>query len=155
MKLITELHEGPAALVPCEPAVVEYLGLRFEGAREEWNLQFNHDLADEQVDLERALERLEPISPEVPILVLGRDTDHLQGLFKKLYELLARSGKKVEWDSYDHPEHAYHWGPIRTQKVIGYEGSVADVEGTYESDRIQRETVERVVGFLNDHVRDR
>jgi len=33
--------------------------------------------------------------------------------------------------------------------------SSADVEGTYETDRIQRETVERVVGFLNEHVRDR
>jgi acetyl esterase/lipase len=155
MKIISELREGPAALVPSEPAVVEFLGLHIEGPREEWNLQFNDDLTDDQIDLQRALQRIEPISPELPILVLGRDADHFQGLFRKLFELLERSGKRVEWESWDHPEHAYHWGPVRTQKVIGYEGSVADVEGTYETDRMQEETLDRVVGFLNRHVRDR
>jgi dienelactone hydrolase len=155
MKLISELKEGPAALVPSEPAVIEYLELRFEGPRAEWNLQFNDDISDDQIDLKRALDRIEPISPEVPILVLGRDGDHLQGVFKKLYDLLKRSGKKVEWDSYDHAEHAYHWGPIRSQKVIGYEGSVADVQGSYETDPVQEETLERVIGFLNQHVKRR
>jgi dienelactone hydrolase len=155
MKLITELSLGPAALVPSEPAVIEYLGLRFDGPRAEWNLQFNADIADDQIDMEVALERIERISPDVPILVLGRDGDHLQGVFKKLYELLERTGKNVQWATYDHPEHAYHWGPVRTQKVIGYEGSVADVEGTYEIDRIQEETADRVISFLNEHVRDR
>lgn len=155
MKLITELKEGPAALIPSEPAVIEYLDLRIEGPREEWNLQFNDDLSDEQIDLERALDRIEPISPDLPILVLGRDTDHLQGLFKKLHELLERTGKRVEWASYDHPEHAYHWGPVRAQKVIGYEGSVADVEGHYETDPTQAETLTKVMSFLNEHVRNR
>ena len=154
MKLISELKDGPAALIPSEPAVIEYLDFRFEGPREEWNLQFNDDLTDDQVDLERALERIEPISPELPILILGRDSDHLQGLFKKLFELLERCGKNVQWESFDHPEHAYHWGPIRSQKVVGYEGSVADVEGTYETDPIQEATLERVLGFLNEHVRN-
>jgi dienelactone hydrolase len=152
MKLITELGTGPAALVPAEPAVIEYLDLRFDGPRAEWNLQFNKDLDDDQIDLERALARIETISPDLPILVLGRDQDHLQGLFRKLFELLQRAGKRVDWASYDHEEHAYHWGPIRTQKVVGYEGSVADVEGTYETDPVQEETLERVIAFLNEHV---
>jgi acetyl esterase/lipase len=155
MKLITELKEGPAALVPSEPAVVEYLELRFEGPRAEWNLQFNSDLTDDQINLERALERISPISPELPILVLGRDGDHLQGLFRKLYELLERTGKKVEWASFDHPEHAYHWGPIRTQKIVGYEGSVADVEGTYETSPVLVETMAKVLAFLDQNVRNR
>ena len=154
MKVISELKEGPAALIPSEPAVIEYLDFRFEGPREEWNLQFNDDLTDDQVDLERALERIEPISPELPILILGRDSDHLQGLFRKLFELLERSGKNVQWESFDHPEHAYHWGPIRSQKVVGYEGSVADVEGTYETDPLQEATLARVLEFLNEHVKN-
>ena len=154
MKLISELKEGPAALIPSEPAVIEYLDFRFEGPREEWNLQFNDDLTDDQVNLERALGRIEPISPDLPILILGRDSDHLQGLFKKLYELLERSGKNVQWESFDHPEHAYHWGPIRSQKVVGYEGSVADVEGTYETDPTQEATLNRVLEFLDEHVKN-
>jgi dienelactone hydrolase len=154
MKLISELKEGPAALIPSEPAVIEYLDFRFEGPREEWNLQFNDDLTDDQLNLERALERIERISPDLPILILGRDSDHLQGLFKKLYEVLERSGKNVQWESFDHAEHAYHWGPIRSQKVVGYEGSVADVEGTYETDPIQEATLTRVLEFLNEHVKN-
>lgn len=154
MKLISELKDGPAALIPSEPAVVEYLELRFEGPREEWNLQFKDDLTDDQINVERALERIEPISPDLPILILGRDSDHFQGLFRKLYELLDRCGKNVRWESFDHPEHAYHWGPIRTQKVVGYEGSVADVEGTYETDPVQEATLDRVLGFLNEHVKN-
>src|SRR5918999_1734508 len=70
MKIISELREGPAALVPSEPAVVEFLGLHIEGPREEWNLQFNADLTDDQIDLDRALERIEPISPDLPIFIL-------------------------------------------------------------------------------------
>ena len=155
MKVISELGRGPAALVPAEPAVIEFLELQFQGPRKESNLRFNDDLTDEQVDLALATKRIEPISPELPILVLGRDDDHLQGLFRKLYELLERAGKNVEWDSFDHAEHAYHWGPVRSQKVVGYEGSVADVEATYDIDPVMETTLNRVVTFLNEHVRDR
>lgn len=88
-------------------------------------------LTDAQVDLKRAMERIERIAPPVPILVLGRDTDHLQGLFRKLHELLSPAGKQAEWASRDHPEHAYHWGPRRQ-------------DGGYALDPIQRETQDRV-----------
>jgi dienelactone hydrolase len=155
MKVISELGHGPAALVPSEPAVVEFLELRIEGPRTEANLQFNDELTDDQIDLAVATKRIEPIDPDLPILVLGRDDDHLQGVFKKLHELLERAGKNVEWESFDHPEHAYHWGPVRTQKVVGYEGSVADVEATYDIDPVMVATLTRVVTFLNRYVRDR
>jgi acetyl esterase/lipase len=155
MKIISELGQGPAALIPSEPAVIEFLELRFEGPRAEWNLQFRQELRDDQVNLERALQRIEPISPDLPILVLGRDDDHLEGLFKKLYELLERSGKRVRWRSFDHPAHAYHWGPVRSQKVVGYEGSVADVEEGYEVDPVQQQTGDLVIGFLDEHVKNR
>jgi hypothetical protein len=77
----------------------------------------------------------------VRILVVGRDDDHLQGLFKKLHELLTRAGKQAEWATFDHPEHAYQWGPPRG-------------EGGYEPDALQSATLERVVEFLNVNVRD-
>jgi acetyl esterase/lipase len=138
----TVLGAGPAAMVPGEPAVIEYLGLRYAGPRTEAGLQFNAPLTDGQVDLERAMERIERIPADLPILVLGRDADHLQGLFLKLHELLRRAGKRAEWASWDHPEHAYHWGPRRH-------------DGAYAPDPTQRETLDRVMAFLNRHVRDR
>jgi len=52
-----------------------------------------------------ALERIEPIS--LPILVMGRDDDHLQGIFRLSYELLATSGKDATWVTWDHPLHGY------------------------------------------------
>jgi dienelactone hydrolase len=157
MKLIAELGEGPAALVPTEPAVVEFLSLRHEGGtpesddwtsedssgpRVEERMQFRETVLDEQIDFNSAWARIERVSPNTPILVMGRDDDHLQGLFYKLYELLERAGKRVEWATWDHPEHAYQFGPVRTN-------------GGYRPDSTQQATLDRLVAFLNEHVRDR
>jgi predicted acyl esterase len=155
MKLIAEIGSGPAAMVPTEPAVIEFLGLKHEASSEEgWavedssgprveeKLQFRGPVSDDQIDFSRAMERIQPISPSVPIMVLGRDDDHLQGLFNKVYELLTRAGKTAEWATFDHPEHAYQWGPSRTAHG-------------YEPDEIQAATLDRVVSFLNRNVRDR
>ena len=154
MKLIAEIGEGPAAIVPSEPAVIEFLGLEHEGDDEEgWavedssgprveeKLQFRHDVSDDEIDFASAWERIQRISDDVRILVLGRDDDHLQGLFKKLHELLTRAGKQAAWVTFDHPEHAYQWGPERSA-------------GGYEPDDLQQATLDRVVEFLNANVRD-
>jgi dienelactone hydrolase len=141
LKIISELGSGPAALVPCEPAVIEFLGLKYEGVRKESNLQFHADLRDDQINLALAEQRIAPIDPQLPILVVGRDEDHLQGLFHKLHELLVRAGKRAEWLSFSHPEHAYQFGPER------------NLDGTYAPDPAQQATVEQVVAFLNRHVR--
>ena len=142
MKLIAEIGEGPAALVPTEPAIIEFLGLRYQGVRKESNLQFHAPIADGQIDLARAMVRIEKISPTLPILVIGRDEDHLQGPFVKLHELLRRAGKNAQWASFSHPDHAYQFGPRR-----GVDG--------YRPDAVQQATLDTVVGFLNANVRDR
>jgi predicted acyl esterase len=155
MKMISELQEGPAAMIPAEPAVVEYLGLKHEaGAEDGWatadssgprleeKLQFRGQVDDEQIDLPLAQKRIDVIAPSVAILVIGREDDHLQGLFRKLHELLSRAGKRAEWLSWDHPEHAYVWGPERAA-------------GGYHPDEIQEAAYDRIVEFLNRNVRDR
>jgi acetyl esterase/lipase len=157
MKLISEMGEGPAALVPTEPAVIDFLGLHHEGGskddpdwtsedssgfRIEEKMQFRGDVADDQIEFDIAWERIQRISDSAAFLVVGRDDDHLQGVFRKLYELLERAGKNVEWATWDHPEHAYQFGTQRTN-------------GTYERDPIFDATVGRIVEFLNRHVRDR
>jgi hypothetical protein len=48
----------------------------------------------------------------------------------------------VEWATWDHPDHAYQFGPLKEN-------------GEYSPDSIQRDTLERLVGFLNKYVRDR
>ncbi len=155
MKLISEIGEGPAALVPSEPAVIEYLGLKHEGESQEgWavedssgprveeRLQFRGPVSDDEIDFDAAWERVQRVSDSTRILVMGRDDDHLQGLFKKLYELLTRAGKQAEWATWDHPEHAYQWGPDSSS-------------GRYEPDPVQQATLDHLVAFLNRNVRDR
>lgn len=154
MKLISAIQEGPAALVPGEPAVVEFLALQHDGPRTEAGLQYNDPLPDAKFDMAVAMERVQRISSSVPILVLGRDTDHLQGLFHKLYELLDRAGKNVQWATWDHPEHAYQWGPRKKETAAGRQSKdKGDIAG-YEPDEIQRITADHVIAFLNEHVRD-
>jgi len=153
MKLITEIQEGPAALVPGEPAVIEYLALQHDGPRTEEGLQYNDPVPDSKLDMEVAWARIQPISPNVPILVLGRDTDHMQGLFYKLYELLDRAGKNAHWATWDHPVHAYQWGPRKREKVHAYHGAITDYVGEYEVEDLQQKTLDHVVAFLNKHVK--
>lgn len=132
----------PAALAMCEPAVIEFLGLKYDGVRKESNLQFNAPIDDRQIDIVRARERIARLPNDLPMLIVGRDEDHLQGPFQKLHELLVEGGKRAEWASFSYPEHAYQFGPRR--------------EGAgYRPDAVQRATLQRVLAFLDDHVRDR
>jgi acetyl esterase/lipase len=157
IKIASEIGEdpGPAAYVPGEPAVRAFLGLKYTGPRTEENLAFNDDLDDSQIDLELALKRIEPINPDTPFLILGRDTDHFQGLFKKVYELLQRTGKNAYWKSYDHDIHAFHWGPRRSEKIEEYHGAIVNYTSGYEVEDLQVEVMDDVIQFLNKHVRDK
>ncbi len=147
MKLIAEIGGRtdvpmPAALAMCEPAAIEFLGLQYEGVRKEANLQFQGPVADAGIALDRAMARIAQVPDALPMLVVGREEDHLQGLFMKLHELLLRAGKQSAWASFSHPEHAYQFGPRR------------DAEG-YRPDAVQQATLERVLAFLDIHVRDK
>jgi hypothetical protein len=63
--------------------------------------------------------------------VMGRDDDHLQGIFRVSYEVLAGAGKDVEWVSYDHPLHGY---------IFRVDGAV---------DPIQEKAIDGIVDFLD------
>jgi dienelactone hydrolase len=139
LKAAVEMGGGPAALVPTEPAVIELLGLRYPGPRTEAGLQYRRHVEDSEIDLERATERLSRVPDDLPIVVIGRDDDHLQGLFRKLAELLERLGKRVEWLSFDHPQHAYQHGPRRT-------------DSGYALDPVTQATQDAVVAALTRHL---
>ena len=52
-----------------------------------------------------ARERIAPI--DLPILVMGRDDDHLQGIFRVSYDLLEAPARRRAWVTWDHPLHGY------------------------------------------------
>ncbi|MGH9087684.1 MAG: alpha/beta hydrolase family protein [Acidimicrobiales bacterium] len=143
-------YRCPGALragVASEPANHEFLDLRLDdvaptnaetGLRkiEEMPLQ-DPAWVRARTNLPLARERIGPI--DVPILVMGRDGDHLQGIFRLSYELLEESGKDPEWVSWDHPVHGYLFP------------SASD--GVTRPDQVQEQAIDGVIAFLDRHMK--
>ncbi|OUU80108.1 MAG: hypothetical protein CBC38_01560 [Gammaproteobacteria bacterium TMED78] len=98
-----------AAAVPAEAAVREYLLVNDADApRDETGTELQLQDVNYVRSLsnrERAMERINRIN--TPLLIMGRDGDHLQGLFELLFEWVNESKKNVRWLSYSHHEHGY------------------------------------------------
>lgn len=148
MKLTSEYH-GVAAAVASEPASHEYLALTPDDTafvNEETQLRniesmlmTDTEKVRARIDHEVSSKRIAGI--QTPILVMGRDTDELQGIFRLNYELLAEAGKDVEWVSYDHDLHGY---------VYPKRGS----DGEYEVNEVQVEAIAAVIDYLDRHLKD-
>jgi hypothetical protein len=91
-----------------------------------------------RVNVPLALERLAPII--IPILVMGREDDELQGIFRLSYDLLKESGKDTSWVSWDHPLH-------------GYVFPVTDGDGRLELDDVQRDAINGVISYFDQHLK--
>jgi dienelactone hydrolase len=132
--------------VASEPANHEFLDLRLDdiapvnaqtGLRDIEELQLQDPAwVRARIDLPTARERIAPI--DVPILVMGRDSDHLQGIFRLSYELLEEAGKDTEWVSWDHPLHGYLC-PLAT-------------DGT-APDQVQEHAIDEVIAFLDRYMK--
>jgi dienelactone hydrolase len=146
LKIISK-YRGLGAVVASEPAAHEFLALTPDetapmneetGLRNIENMQMAEvDKVRSRIDTDLAAERISTI--QTPILVIGRETDHLQGIFRTTFELLDESGKEVDWISFDHPFHGFVF-PIRGD------------DGEYEVDETQREAIARIIAFLDDHM---
>jgi len=90
-----------------------------------------------RTNLPLALERMSTI--DLPILVLGRDDDHLQGIFRLSYELLVEAGKEATWVSWDHPLH-------------GYVFPETDISGNVVVDSVQNAAIDGIIEFLDEHL---
>lgn len=143
-KLASRYRTTVRAGVACEPANHEFLDLRLDdvapvnpetGLRsiEELQLQ-DPSWVRERINLPLAMERIKSI--DVPMLVMGRDQDHLQGIFRTSYELLEEQGKDAEWVSWDHPLHGY----IFPRAEDG------------EPDAVQIAALDAIVAFLDRHL---
>jgi dipeptidyl aminopeptidase/acylaminoacyl peptidase len=144
---ITSEYQGVAAAVASEPASHEFLALSPDdtafvdpetGLRNIEEMQMvETDKVRSRIDLAKAKERISTI--DTPILVMGRESDHLQGIFRTSYELLAEEGKTVEWVSWDHDLHGY----IYPQR---------GADGEYQVDDVQAKAIEGVLDFLDRHL---
>jgi len=77
---------------------------------------------------------------DIPMLVMGRDEDPLQGIFRVSYELLAEAKKDAEWVSYDHPLHGYIF-PVKNET------------GIIEVDEVQKSAINNVISYLDRYLK--
>jgi dienelactone hydrolase len=73
---------------------------------------------------------------DIPVLVLGRDQDELQGIFRLTYELLAEKRSDAEWRTWTHDVHGYIYPE-------------SDAAGVAQVDDAQREALAVIVDFLD------
>src|SRR5436309_1421152 len=73
-----------------------------------------------------AIARMRPI--DTPILVQGRNSDELQGIFRVCYDLLVELGKEARWATYEHDAHGFVF--VRR-----------NAEGLYAPDAVQAQAI--------------
>jgi hypothetical protein len=141
-KLASAFPDAVTAGVACEPANHEFLDLNTDATvtvnpdtslRDIEEMQMRSaEYVRPRINEELVAERIAPI--RTPMLVMGRDDDHLQGIFRVSYDVLAEAGKDVEWVSYDHPLHGY---------IFPVDDAV---------DEVQDRAVAGIVDYLDKHL---
>lgn len=144
---ITSEYQGIKAAVASEPASHEFLALSPDetafvesdtGMRNIEEMQMAEtEKVRSRIDTEKAMARISTI--DTPILVIGRDDDHLQGIFRTSYELLAEAGKSVEWVSWDHDVHGFVY-PLRGP------------DGEYEVNEVAEAAIDGIIDYLDEHL---
>jgi dienelactone hydrolase len=130
-----------AAGVAIEGASHEFLGVNTgpEAPRKADQLQYQ-DIAvvKKNADKKRAMRRIREI--RTPILHIGRDDDHLQGIFKLTHEWMGAAGKDSTWASFDHPDHGFPY--IYRQE-----------DGSYRPDPVQQEAFDLFMRFFDERMK--
>jgi dienelactone hydrolase len=147
LKIASEYH-GVACAVASEPAAHEYLALNPDDTafvNVETGLRNIEEMRMAEVEKVRAridqnIAAARIAGIQTPILVMGREGDHLQGIFRATYDLLSEAGKDVEWVSYDHDLHGYVF-PVRGEG------------GEYEVDAVQIEAIAGVIAYLGRYLK--
>lgn len=145
---ISSEYDGLKAAIASEPANHEFLALTPDDTAHvnpesglmdiESMLMRETDKVRGRIDLEVALGRISTIN--TPILVQGRDSDELQGIFRVGYDLLQESGKESEWKSYQHDVHGF----VYVQR---------NDAGDYAPDAVQLEGVKDSIAFFDRHMK--
>lgn len=148
LKITSECQRVTAA-VASEPAAHEFCALSPDdtafvdpttGLRNIEQMQMTEiEKVRARIDTDKARARIAQI--DTPILVMGREDDHLQGIFRVTYELLEEGGKEVEWVSWDHPLHGYVY-PVR------------GADGEYEVNEVQDRAIAGVIDYLDRYLKN-
>jgi dienelactone hydrolase len=139
LKAASEFTFGAGVCV--EPASHEFLTVDTgpNAPRTDTEIQYNDvELVRKNANKAEGMERIQRI--HTPILIFGRDTDHLNGIFKLTYEWMKEAGRDVTWDSFDHPVHGYVF--IYNQK-----------DGSYKPDEIQQKTFDIFMDYFDKHLK--
>ena len=139
LKAASEITFGAA--VPNEGAAHEFLSVNTgpTAPRKGTEIQYQDiEVVKKNADKSKAMERIRRI--KTPFLHLGRDDDHLQGIFLLVHQWMKEAGKDSTWASFDHPVHGY--GFIYT-----------DRNGVYEPDPIQQKAFDLVMAFFDKHLK--
>lgn len=147
LKLCSQYDVPLRAAVAAEPASHEVLTLRLD---DEPTVRTDDGMRDIESllmrDVEHARSRVaDPAEVSarldgvrLPVLVLGREQDELQGVFRLTYELLAEKRDDVEWRSWSHDVHGYVYPEV-------------DASGVPQVDDVQREALDAVVAFFDKY----
>jgi dienelactone hydrolase len=112
-----------------------------EAPRKEGVLQYqDKEVVRKNADKARSMERIRRI--QTPILHIGRDHDHLQGIFQLAHEWMVEAGKDSTWVSMDHPDH-------------GYPYLYREADGTFTPDPVQEQAFETFMTYFDEHLKKR
>ena len=89
-------------------------------------------------DKKRAMRRIRGIN--TPILHIGRDGDHLQGIFKLAHEWMGQAGKDSTWASFDHPDH-------------GFPYIYRQADGSYRPDPVQQQAFDLFMDYFDKRLK--
>ena len=149
--LVGVSHSGEMILKVAAEGAPFAVGVAIEGASHEFlsvntgptaprkgnEIQYQDiEVVRKNADKKRAMERIRNI--KTPILHIGRDPDHLQGIFKLAHEWMQEAGKDSTWMSLDHPVH-------------GYPYIYRDESGAYKPDPVQRKAFDAFMEFFDRH----
>lgn len=90
--------------------------------------------ARKNADKAKAMQRIRRIA--TPILHVGRDHDHLQGIFQLAHEWMREAGKDSTWVSFDHPDHGYPY-------IYG------QADGSYAPDPVQQQAFGVIMEYFD------
>lgn len=146
-KLCSQYDGLLRAGVAAEPACHELLTLNLDGEPTVASVDGMRDIESLEVrstalararitDAAAVSARLDGV--DCPVLVLGREQDELQGIFRLTYELLAEKRPDAEWRSWSHDVHGYIYPET-------------DERGVVQVDEVQREALEAIVDFFDRH----
>lgn len=130
-----------AAGVPIEGAAHEFLNVNTgpTAPRKGGEIQYNDlEVARSNADKAAAMPRIKRIN--TPILHIGRDTDHQQGIFKLVHEWMKEAGKDSTWASFDHPVH-------------GFPFIYRQAGGSYKPDAVQQKAFDTFMGFFDKRLK--